>query len=292
VRSLGIDVGGALHKQLDVVVMDADRQIAMVGSRVSVQRLRRLIEDHRPDVVCIDSPPAWAPVGTRSRLAERELRLLGIQSYATPARDVGESHDFYGWMRNGIAAFRAAARAGFPIYRAGRIAGSAIEVFPHATATVLAGCLAPTRQAPAAKRAWRAAILRAAHVPIAQLRTLDQVDAALCALTGIVALKLGDPFAPGAPDEGRIVLPARVVPAAGYRRCVSTISPGRATAISPGRAPSTEPLITFCACGCGAQTRTGREFRSGHDRRLMVQLQRAVGDGERARAELERRGWV
>jgi hypothetical protein len=183
-------------------------------------------------------------------------------------------------MRNGMAAFRAAGRAGFPAYAAGRIAGSAIEVFPHATATVLAGCLAPARQAPAAKRAWRAAILRAAHVPTAQLRTLDQVDAALCALTGIVALELGDPFAPGAPNEGRIVLPARVVPGAGYRRCVSS------------RAPRTQPLITFCACGCGAQTRTGREFRSGHDRKLMVQLQRAVGDGERALAELERRGWV
>jgi hypothetical protein len=284
VRALGIDVGGELRKQLDVVVMDADRQIAAVGSRIGVRRLGALIEDHRPDVVCIDSPPAWAPAGKRSRLAERELRLLGIQSYATPARSVGESHDFYAWMRNGMAAFRAAARAGFPAYAAGRIAGSAIEVFPHATATVLAGCLAPARQTPAAKRAWRAAILGAAHVPTAQLGTLDQVDAALCALTGIVALELGDPFAPGAPDEGRIVLPARVVPAAGYRRCVS---PG-----SSGRASSTEPLITFCSCGCGAQTRTGREFRSGHDRRLMVQLQRAVGDGDRARAELQRRGWL
>jgi hypothetical protein len=284
VRALGIDVGDELRKQLDVVVMDADRQIAAVGSRIGVRRLGGLIEDHRPDVVCIDGPPAWAAAGKRSRLAERELRLLGIQSYATPARSVGESHDFYAWMRNGMGAFRAAARAGFPAFTAGRIAGSAIEVFPHATATVLAGCLAPARQTPAAKRAWRAAILRAAHVPTAQLRTLDQVDAALCALTGIVALELGDPFAPGAPDEGRIVLPARVVPAAGYRRCVST----RAL----GRAPSTEPLITFCACGCGAQTRTGREFRSGHDRRLMVQLQRTVEHGERARAELERRGWL
>jgi hypothetical protein len=296
VRALGIDVGGELRKQLDVVVMDADRQIAAVGSRVGVRRLGALIEDHRPDVVCIDSPPAWAAPGQRSRLAERELRLLGIQSYATPARSAGESHDFYAWMRNGMAAFRAAARAGFPAYTAGRIAGSAIEVFPHATATVLAGCLAPARQTSAAKRAWRAAILRAAHVPTAQLRTLDQVDAALCALTGVVALELGDPFAPGAPGEGRIVLPARVVPAAGYRRCVSTRPLGQPLGQplgrAPGQAPSTEPLITFCACGCGAQTRTGREFRSGHDRRLMVQLQRAVGDGDRARAELERRGWL
>jgi len=160
------------------------------------------------------------------------------------------------------------------------IRGTAIEVFPHASATVLAGCLAPARPSASDKRAWRAAILRTHHVPTGQLTTLDHVDAALCALTGLIGLALGDPFAPGAPAEGRIVVPARVVPAAGYRRCV------------PTRAGATEPLITFCACGCGAQVRPGREFRPGHDRRLMVQLERAVADGDRARAELQRRGWT
>ena len=70
------------------------------------------------------------------------------------------------------------------------------------------------------------------------------------------------------------------MPAAGYRRCVQT------------RAFATEPLITFCACGCGEQTRTGSEFRAGHDRKLMVQLARAVDEGERASAELKRRGWA
>jgi hypothetical protein len=246
-----------------------------------VQRLGALIADHRPDVICVDGPPAWAPTGQRSRLAERELRLLGIQAYYTPDRATGETNGFYGWMRNGMAAFRAADRAGFPAYRAGRIAGSTIEVFPHASATVLTGCLPPARQTASAKRAWRAGILQGQHVPTAQLRTLDQVDAALCALTGLVALELRDPFAPGAPEEGRIVVPARVVPAAGYRRCMPT----RAAA-------ATEPLITFCACGCGAQTRPGREFRAGHDRRLMVELRRAVSEGERARVELDRRGWT
>jgi len=281
VRALGIDVGGEQRKDLDVVVMDADRQIAAVGSRVPVRRLGALIADHRPDVICVDGPPAWAPTGKRSRLAERELRLLGIQAYYTPDRATGEANDFYAWMRNGMAAFRAADRSGFPAYRAGRIAGSTIEVFPHASATVLTGCLPPARQTASAKRAWRAAVLRGQHVPTSQLRTLDQVDAAVCALTGIVALELRDPFAPGAPEEGRIVVPARVVPAAGYRRCMPT----RAAA-------ATEPLITFCACGCGAQTRPGREFRAGHDRRLMVELRKAVSDGDRARVELERRGWT
>jgi len=220
VRALGVDVGGEERKQLDIVVMDADRQIAAVGSRVPVRRLADLIADHRPDVVAIDCPPAWAPAGKRSRLAERELKLLGIQAYYTPDREAGERNGFYSWMRNGMAAFRTAERAGFPAYRAGAIAGSAIEVFPHASATVLAGCLPPARPNASSKRTWRAAVLTAHHVPIAQLQTLDQVDAALCALTGIIALELRDPFAPGAPDEGRIVLPARVVPAADRKSVV------------------------------------------------------------------------
>lgn len=280
VRALGIDVGGEHRKHLDIVVMDGDRQIAAVGSRIPVQRLRALIDDQRPDVIAIDAPPAWAPGGHRSRTTERELKLLGIQAYYTPDKATGEANAFYAWMRNGMAAFRAAERAGYPSYRAGTIPGHALEVFPHASATVLGGCVPPARQTAAAKRAWRAGVLRAQHVPTAQLRTLDQVDAALAALTGIIALELRDPFAPGMPDEGRIVLPARVVPAAGYRRCVQT------------RAFATEPLITFCACGCGAQTRIGSEFRAGHDRKLMVQLARAVDEGERASAELKRRGWA
>ena len=278
-RAIGIDVGGERHKHLDVVVMDADRQIAAVGSRVAVSRLAALLADHRPDVVCIDAPPAWAPSGARSRTTERELKLLGIQAYYTPDGAAGEANAFYDWMRNGMAAFRAAERAGFPVYRAGPIAGHAIEVFPHASATVLAGCLPPSRQSASRKRAWRAGVLRAHHVPTSQLQTLDQVDAALAALTGLVALELRDPFAPGMPEEGRIVLPARVVPAAGYRRCAPVDA-------------GTEPLIRFCACGCGGETRPGREFQPGHDRKLMVQLQRAVADGDRARTELERRGWT
>ena len=179
-----------------------------------------------------------------------------------------------------MAAFRAADRAGFSTYRAGRIRGHAIEVFPHASATVFAGCLPPARQTTTVKRAWRAGVLRAQHVPTSQLRTLDQIDAALAALTGIVALELGDPFAPGVPEEGRIVLPARVVPAAGYRRCAPA-------AASASNGSATEPLIRFCACGCGAQTRPGSEFRSGHDRKLMVEL-RARGRRRRPRSRRAR----
>src|SRR4029078_12747204 len=104
--------------------MDADRQIAAVGSRVPVRRLGALIADHRPDVICVDGPPAWAPTGKRSRLAERELRLLGIQAYYTPDRATGEANDFYAWMRNGMAEFRDAERTRYCAYREQRIVSS------------------------------------------------------------------------------------------------------------------------------------------------------------------------
>ena len=130
VRALGIDVGGEHRKHLDIVVMDGDRQIAAVGSRIPVQRLRALIDDQRPDVIAIDAPPAWAPGGHRSRTTERELKLLGIQAYYTPDKATGEANTFYAWMRNGMAAFRAAERAGYPSYRAGRSRGTRWRSFP------------------------------------------------------------------------------------------------------------------------------------------------------------------
>jgi hypothetical protein len=114
---------------------------------------------------------------------------------------------------------------------------------------------------------------------VASLRTLDQVDAALAALTGLLALELRDPFAPGIPREGLIVLPTRVPPGP-YARC----------ATADGDAAI--PLIRFCACGCGTEVRPAREFRSGHDAKLKARLVRAVRQGDAARNELERREWL
>jgi predicted nuclease with RNAse H fold len=210
VRALGIDVG--VRKGLDVVLLDGFSPAA-THRGVRVEDLRPLIQESKPDVVAIDSPPAWAGNG-RSRRTEREIRLFGIQSYGTPTADRGNDHPFYEWMRVGFEVFRVASLAGFPRYRGGPAAGTAIEVFPHASAVVLAGCL-PPRGAP--KSAWRASVLRAGGVNVEELRSLDQLDAALAALTGLRALA-GDSCALGDPNEGVIVLPARTLPARPYRR--------------------------------------------------------------------------
>ncbi len=103
--------------------------------------------DLEPDVVAIDAPPTWASAG-RSRLTERELRWFGIQCFNTPSDTRMAEHPFYEWMTIGFAAFRAIEES-FPRYRGGSAKGTAIEVFPHAAAVVLAGCLPPRGRHPA-----------------------------------------------------------------------------------------------------------------------------------------------
>jgi hypothetical protein len=154
-----------------------------------------------------------------------------------------------------------------------------MEVFPHATAVVLAGCLPP---AGTTKRQWRTLVLDAQGVDTSGLRSADQVDAALAALTGIRALQ-GRSSALGDPREGVIVLPSNRLPARAYRRCDAPLKPEGQPHL-PGLSP--------CRCGdpsCGELT--GGEFARGHDAKRKAQLWREARRGDDAMRELRRRGW-
>jgi predicted nuclease with RNAse H fold len=276
VRALGIDVG--VRKGLDLVLLNGSAEPAATHRGVGLDAVRPLIEEAEADVVAIDSPPAWAG-GGRSRGTEREIRLFGIQSYGTPTEDRGTDHPFYEWMRVGFEVFRIAARAGFPRYRGGPAGGTAIEVFPHASAVVLAGCL-PRPGTP--KAAWRASVLLDAGVNVDGLRSLDQIDAALAALTGLRALA-GRSCALGDPREGVIVLPARTLPARPFRRCPEPAEVERQPHL---------PRMSPCACGDPACDRlTAREFAPGHDARRKSMLWKLARRGHEAVEELRRRGW-
>jgi hypothetical protein len=151
-----------------------------------------------------------------------------------------------------------------------------VEVFPHASAAVLTGCLPPKG---VRKRTWRERVLVAHGVTVDDLRNADQVDAALCALTGMLALE-GKHFAPGDPKEGVIVLPAASLPAHPYRHC-----PAEAVQ------EETVPLFRICGCGaCGELTRT--EFARGHDAKRKSMLWSKAREGDEALDELRRRGWA
>jgi predicted nuclease with RNAse H fold len=276
VRALGVDVG--VRRGLDVVLLDDSLVPLEVRRKVAPEDLSTIARELEADVVAIDAPPAWGRNGG-SRLTEKELRWFGIQSYGTPSDPKKAENAFYEWMRIGFRAFDAVADR-FPRYSSGPVEGSAIEVFPHATAVVLAGCLPP---AGVSKRDWRVSVLRAAKVDVRPLRSIDLVDAALASLTGIYALR-GRFSAPGDPREGTIVIPVRTLPGNPYRRCVRTPSPDGQMHL---------PGLTPCGCGDPACTAlTKKEFAPGHESKRKSFLWGQARLGDTAVQELRRRGWA
>ena len=172
--------------------------------------LTRSLSAFEPDVVAIDSPPAWGTAGGQ-RAAERALLRLGIHSYGTPSDPARQANSFYDWMREGFRAFQAAEAKGYPLYRGGSPRHTAMEVFPHASAVALAGALPPSGLAPSAKATWRAEVLRGRGIDTGPLQGPDQIDAALAALTGLLALD-GRRATFGDPAEGLIVVPFETLP--------------------------------------------------------------------------------
>ena len=145
--------------------------------------------------MAIDAPPAWAS-DHGARRCERELQRLGVSIFTTPNAARGNENAFYDWMRTGFAMFDGA--RGYV----------ALETFPHATAIALLG-RRPDRgllRDPRAKRAWRLEALDAAGVETRALRTIDEIDAALCAVTGRAYLA-GEAVTLGDEDEGVLTLP-------------------------------------------------------------------------------------
>jgi predicted RNase H-like nuclease len=274
-RALGVDVG--VDKGLDVVLLDEAGTPLRVASRVGLERFGSLLDELRPDVVAIDAPPAWAPTG-RSRLTERLLAEVNLHAFNTPSAEHAGGNAFYAWMEAGFQVYAGAEAHGYPRYRAGDPRGTAMEVFPHASAAVLAGCLPPKG---VRKKAWRERVLRAHGVVTHGLTTADRVDAGLCALTGLFALQ-GRRFAPGDPLEGVIVLPTVSLPARPYRP-----APQEATD------ETTVPLFRGCGCGDpGCHELTRAEFAPGHDAKRKSKLWAEVRRGEDATDELRRRGWT
>jgi predicted RNase H-like nuclease len=273
--ALGVDVSAG--RGLDLVAIDERRVPVEVHRAVAVDSLPEVVQDLEPEVVAIDSPPSWG-VGGGSRAAERRLAGIGIHSFGTPTKPRAGDNPFYDWMRVGFRAFEAL-DGRFPRYREGTVHRTAMEVFPHATAVVLAGCLPPRG---VTKNVWRRSVLGSKRVATEGLRSLDQIDAALAALTGHFALQ-GRFTAVGDPDEGVIVVPAKTLPRGRYRLCERPVRPSSQPHL---------PGLTPCGCGvpgCTAFTRA--EFARGHDAKRKSALWRQVRLGDEAARELRRREW-
>jgi hypothetical protein len=189
-------------------------------------------------------------------------------------------------------------RAGFSVYQAlsptfsicdgSALVGTAVEVFPEATSVLLAGRL---RNKEESKRAFRGQVLRDHGVDADGLPTVDRIDAALAALTGVLALE-GEASHLGDPAEGVILLPVSRLPSVKLARTKTLAVSGLPSPIiDPSRANqiALKDGIKACECGCGAPVR--RRFLPGHDAKLRSALLRAEASGKSASRRLAELGW-
>jgi predicted nuclease with RNAse H fold len=280
-RAIGIDV--SLVRRLDVVALADSGRIVFGPIKAAVTDIPAILREVNPDVVAIDSPPQWGTDG-KSRLIEKQLRKVGINIYSCPT-DPG-NHPFYAWMREGFKAFDAAIGEGFGLYRGGPMKRrQSIEVFPHASAVVLRGSLAPVG---VAKSVWRRAVLEAAGIDCSEMRTTDHLDAALAAFTGLKFLT-GDFSVVGTPGEAVLILPIGGMPTTRYAR-----DQGAAISRRLGPHAARRPLVDetghACGCGCGAPAR--RRYLPGHDAKHKSRLLAEMRAGSASAAdELQRLGW-
>lgn len=174
--AVGIDVAEE-RKGLDLVALDCERQVVASAGRLSVKEAVNLTIEMSPLLVCIDSPSQWSTSG-RSRSSERELARSGMPVFFTPP-DPGH-HPFYRWIRVGISLYRSL-DGSYPVLSSDALHQKSVEVFPAATAKVLAG---GARRCGESKTAFRRRVLAANGVETETLPNADRVDAALHADRG------------------------------------------------------------------------------------------------------------
>jgi predicted nuclease with RNAse H fold len=196
----GIDVGGE-KKGFHAVALRKRRVIATLASS-SAEDVAAWCIEQGVAAVGIDAPCCWSVCG-RSRPCERELASGGISAFSTPTQVIGEAHPFYRWMVNGLALYKRFAPR-YRLYdgRSSLVDPFCFETFPHAIACALAG----KRLSADRKRIDRRRILEQAGLPVQTLTSIDQLDAALCALSAQRVLA-GRFHSYGNAAEGFILVP-------------------------------------------------------------------------------------
>jgi predicted nuclease with RNAse H fold len=166
--------------------------------------------------VGIDAPARFSEDG-RMRPCERALARELISCFATPTLERARATPFYAWMLNGAALF-AAVETTHRLYDGGApVADDPVcfETFPQAIACALAGKPVSAKE----KNTVRRALLAAQGFTPAQmleLRLIDEVDAALCALAAW-RLVQGKAACYGEAESGFIVVPVHYKKAPGQQ---------------------------------------------------------------------------
>lgn len=201
-KALGIDVG--VRKGLDLVLLKGDRRVLENRRHVETREVPSYIDRWDPDVIAIDSPPAFPTKGRRK--TEEALRHLDLPLFWTPWEPSAQGKRFYNWMKVGFRVYERARSHGFALFDGGLSPKHrAIEVYPFASAAILSGSGRPPGLS---KSVWRRAVLEDVGVDTMPLRGVDQIDAALAAYTGLKALS-GQFCWFGVLAEGVIALPCR-----------------------------------------------------------------------------------
>jgi len=197
----GIDVSAT--RGLDVCVLDEKRNVTLLLKARDIDALEPVLRQFPKNTTfAVDAPCAISQglvSGKDHRVAEHELRKLGINLYFTPrVEETAPS-----WMQTGFALYRLLDSMGFPVFRGGEAgSGLSIEVYPHLTYVSISG----TKRGGTSKIDWsRAALRRQVHgLPLSADQ--DALDAACAALTAWTFVN-GSWVAYGDPVEGLIVAP-------------------------------------------------------------------------------------
>ncbi|MGC3962664.1 MAG: DUF429 domain-containing protein [Rhodocyclaceae bacterium] len=199
----GIDIGGT-RKGCHLVILRGREVLSCVHSGDPALLAQRCNE-FEVSAVGVDSPCLWSPRGT-GRVAERALARERIFSFSTPTRAHAESSlsGFYGWMFNGERVHQALA-ATHPLQTETRYGGGKVcfETFPHAVTCALLGTHVASAKR---KRVQRRQLLEDLGVETRPLKSIDALDAALCAITAEYLL-LGQTRAYGDAEGGYIFVP-------------------------------------------------------------------------------------
>ncbi len=99
----GVDVGGR-RKGFHLAVIEGDR-VTELDHYADAASLAAHLIALKPRAIGIDSPPEWAPLGQKSRPAEREFarkKICGIRY--TPDLATAQAHPgtYYEWIFNGM----------------------------------------------------------------------------------------------------------------------------------------------------------------------------------------------
>jgi hypothetical protein len=125
------------------------------------------------------------------------------------------------------------------------------------------------------------------------LPNVDRIDAALAALTGVLALE-GESSFLGDPNEGVILVPVSKLPVTRLLRertmlSATTKASTNSDATANGPVPEVQPEGD-CQCGCGASVQ--KRFLRGHDAKLRSMLKKAEAAGNNSATQrLDDLGW-